>query len=376
MKKPFFILLLVLSGLVRGNIQAQNREIRFETGDFQKALDSAKEQGRWVFMDCYTSWCGPCKLLAKNVFTLDSVADFFNTQFVNFSIDMEKGEGKALQEKYKIEAYPTLLLLDAEGQEMFRSVGGCSAGELMFRFRAALDPRNTAPAMAKRFAEGERDTDFIRQYWNVLQKSRQFEELEKSTIIYFRGMDILQICQEPYWTLFDQYVTMDNPLHHILVDSVSTFKALKGAGQIDKKMDKEYDLAIMGRIPNVGHTEAQVKQYADDLEKIGFQDSVRLFYLRSYLKVARLKVEKKYDEYLNLLENELLPSFSPEEWGRVIVSLLMLADGTLEQRKRGNDILMKEARRSIESKGALSDYENQMFGFIQFRLSGKTVNHE
>ena len=32
-------------------------------------LKTAQEQGKYIFMDCYTSWCGPCKALAKDIFT-------------------------------------------------------------------------------------------------------------------------------------------------------------------------------------------------------------------------------------------------------------------------------------------------------------------
>ena len=47
----------------------------------------------WVFMDCYTSWCGPCKMMIQDVFSQEDVGQFMNTRFVNVKLDMEKGEG-------------------------------------------------------------------------------------------------------------------------------------------------------------------------------------------------------------------------------------------------------------------------------------------
>ena len=61
---------------------------------WKEILQLAKKENKLIFMDCYTSWCGPCKALAKNVFTQEKVGDFFNPRFINVKYDMEKGDGK------------------------------------------------------------------------------------------------------------------------------------------------------------------------------------------------------------------------------------------------------------------------------------------
>ncbi|MBA2562325.1 MAG: thioredoxin family protein, partial [Chitinophagaceae bacterium] len=42
--------------------------IQFIEEDWKKALQQAKEQSKLIFLDAYTSWCGPCKLLKRNTF--------------------------------------------------------------------------------------------------------------------------------------------------------------------------------------------------------------------------------------------------------------------------------------------------------------------
>lgn len=361
---------LLIAG--QGTGVAQNRSIRFETGSFSESLAQARQEGKMIFMDCHTSWCGPCKLLAQNVFTIDSVADFFNSRFVNVQMDMEKGEGKTLQEKYNISAYPTLLLLDGEGQEVYRSVGGCSAADLMSRFRGALNPENTITGMEQKFAEGERDPEFINRYWGALRKAREFEKLQQTTAVYFEGMKMKKICREPHWSLYNDFVDIDNPLHHLMIENIRQLKRLKGDRFVEDKLQKAYDNALMGRIPNVGHTAEQLKQYEEDIEKIGLQDTVKLFYLRAYLKMAKMKLAKDYDAYLDFMEKEL-KTFSKVERGRAVMSLIILADGgTPEQRERGNSVLLREATEIMkENGGQLPAYEQQLYGFIQFRLLGK-----
>lgn len=362
--------LFFLIGIVTFS-QAQNREILFEKGSFQEVLTKARQEQKLIFMDCYTSWCGPCKLLAKNVFTQDSVADFFNTHFVNFSMDMEKGEGKALQQKYQIEAYPTLLLLDAQGEEVFRSVGGCSAQTLLSNFSNAMNPENTIPGMEKKFAAGERHPEFVSKYWNALQKGRRFEDLQKSTGEFFKGMKVRKVCEDQNWALYDRFVNIDNPLHHLMVEHIKDFKKFRGTEVMENKLYRDYDAAIMGRIPNIGHTAEQIKQYTEDIRKIGFQDDKQVFYLQAYLKIAKMKVEKQYNEYLDFMENGL-SRFSQEQRTRAMMSLIMLADGTTQQKQQGNKLLIQEAQRIMQQNGgSLPAYEQQLFGFVQYKLSDK-----
>lgn len=105
--------------------------IRFHKGDLASALKRAEIEGKLVFLDCYTSWCGPCKMMAKQVFTSEKVGELFNQRFVNIKIDMEQGEGKDLLKKYKVEGFPTLLILDHTGKELYRMLGARYEAQLL-----------------------------------------------------------------------------------------------------------------------------------------------------------------------------------------------------------------------------------------------------
>ena len=106
------ILIFILATLFLLPAYAQNRSIEFREGDWSGLLKTAAKKDKLIFLDCYTSWCGPCKMLAKNVFTNDTVADFYNRNFICVKMDMEKGEGPELAKKYKVAAYPTLLYVN------------------------------------------------------------------------------------------------------------------------------------------------------------------------------------------------------------------------------------------------------------------------
>ena len=112
--------------------------IVFIEQDWDKALKAAKDQKKLVFIDIYATWCGPCKLLKKNTFTDEKVGDFFNKNFVNVSIDGEKGVGPSLAQKYGITAYPSLIVTNEEGKPVLYTMGYIDPATLLKFADAAL----------------------------------------------------------------------------------------------------------------------------------------------------------------------------------------------------------------------------------------------
>ena len=149
--------------------------IHFYTTDFQEALQQSKKSGKLIFMDCYTSWCAPCKMMNTTVYTDPEVGHFFNEHFVNIKFDMEKGEGRELSKRYKMQVFPTYLLLDAEGNEVHRVVGGHDATEFIDLIKSGMQSENSIAGMQKRFESGERTPEFLRKYIEVLGGGYRFD---------------------------------------------------------------------------------------------------------------------------------------------------------------------------------------------------------
>ena len=105
-------------------------QISFLKTDFEMRLDSAQKAGQPVFIDFYTDWCGPCRRMDKDVFTDSRVSAFFNQSFLSLKVNAEKGEGIFFAKKFRVGAYPTMILLDGNGVEKERIVGLTSASRL------------------------------------------------------------------------------------------------------------------------------------------------------------------------------------------------------------------------------------------------------
>ena len=97
--------------------------IAFTSVTFNELLAKAKEEGKLVFIDGYTSWCGPCKMLAKQTFPQQEVGAYMNPRFISAQIDMERGEGPELAKRFNISAYPTMLVLRPDGTLIDKIVG-------------------------------------------------------------------------------------------------------------------------------------------------------------------------------------------------------------------------------------------------------------
>jgi thiol:disulfide interchange protein len=114
------------------------KNIQFFQGSWKDALEQAAKEDKPIFVDAYTVWCGPCKYMANYVFTVDSVAEYYNQHFINYKIDMERGEGPAFASQYRVTAYPTLLYINSKGKVIHRVLGAKSPDQFLQEGRRAM----------------------------------------------------------------------------------------------------------------------------------------------------------------------------------------------------------------------------------------------
>ncbi|MFD2903166.1 thioredoxin family protein [Sphingobacterium anhuiense] len=164
--KKILLFLLILPFAVIG----QEKGITFEHGlNWSQIKEKAKKENKFIFVDLFTTWCGPCKYMSATVFPQTKVGDFFNSKFVNTKIQMDKTdkdseEVKAWYEEaerfgkdYKIAAYPTFLIFNPQGELVHRMVGGGDADEFIERSKDALKPETQYYALLKAFNENPTD---------------------------------------------------------------------------------------------------------------------------------------------------------------------------------------------------------------------------
>lgn len=238
MKKVFFVVCVCL--LAGMTVYAQNRSIEFLHPDeisWKKVLKKAKKEKKMIFMDCYTSWCGPCKRLAKEVFTLDSVADYYNKNFVCIKYDAEKDKDKGYSPNnpYGIPAFPTLLYMDNRGNVVHCMVG--AYGDLVVsEARKAMDKERNLSALTRRFQAGEQETGFLKQYVDAMALANQPGK-EQLAMDYLNRLTDQQFYTKETWKLIDKQVKdVLSPVFIKAEKNRNRFYSIVGKEAVDYKL--------------------------------------------------------------------------------------------------------------------------------------------
>lgn len=105
--------------------------IDFFHGSLTEAKAKAKKENKYIFIDCFTTWCGPCKKMSKTTFMDKEVGEYYNKNFICMKIDMENGEGLKVASNYGINAYPTYLFLDHKGDVKHKDLGFIDASRFI-----------------------------------------------------------------------------------------------------------------------------------------------------------------------------------------------------------------------------------------------------
>src|SRR5687767_5338962 len=104
---------------------AQSSAISFQRGmTWEMILQKAREENKYIFVDCYTTWCKPCREMDEKIFTLTDIGKFHNEKFVNVKVQMDStpsGQAyvkewaaisKEIRKQYHVKVFPTYLFFN------------------------------------------------------------------------------------------------------------------------------------------------------------------------------------------------------------------------------------------------------------------------
>lgn len=229
-------LILILAHL---SLNAQDRSINFIHAtdmNWKDVLTQAQKEKKMIFIDCYTSWCGPCKRLAQEIFTRNEVADFYNKHFINIKYDVEKDPKFEMNNPFPINSFPTLLYLTAEGDVVHALMGAYTAEITLANGQKAIDPKNNLTALIRHYDKGERDQAFMRKYAEAAVYSSR-PNASKVVIEYLDMLNDKDFYTEDSWNFIDmkRLPFMCSPVLRA-IDNRKKFEAIVGTHKFESKI--------------------------------------------------------------------------------------------------------------------------------------------
>lgn len=134
--KRFALMLLLLLGAASAGAQ-----VRFSTRSTDAVRRMAIEQQKLVFIDLYATWCPPCQMMEREVFSRSDVGEFMANRFVCAKYDVDKTTGRELLKRYGSRSVPLYLVFDTEGELLGRIRGAAPAEEFMAEIERILNAR-------------------------------------------------------------------------------------------------------------------------------------------------------------------------------------------------------------------------------------------
>ncbi|HAS41248.1 MAG TPA: hypothetical protein DCS93_12255 [Microscillaceae bacterium] len=281
--------------------------IKFEKGSWAEIKTKAKAENKHIFVDAYTTWCGPCKWQSQKVFPQKEVGDFFNKRFVSFKLDMEKGEGPAFAKKYKVSAYPTLLYFNPQGEVVHKIAGAAPANILLKLTADALNPETQVFTLQRRFEKGEKNDEFLEKYIKALKAA--FEDIAEPVKLYLSQLGKDQWATTKGWKFISQYVEKPSAeaFEYVLKNQAKFEQVAKKKKSVKNYIEKVLEVDMKKVAFSKNKSEAQLDSLKQrlkevftekkDVEKLLAKADFWFFYLDKDKEKAFRYVLKYYDNY-------------------------------------------------------------------------------
>lgn len=194
-----FLLCLTLSFHVIASLAHQpiGQGINWTKGlSWQAIQEKARRENKYIFLDCFATWCGPCKEMDKHVFSNDTVGNYMNDKFIAVKIQMDKtkndaepvkkwyADATAMMKQYRIQAFPTYIFLSPDGRTVHKVQGYQGVNNFIIQAQTALQPGQVYVDKYEEFDRLEKDYNSgIKHYESMLYMIQAAGELGNEDLI-------------------------------------------------------------------------------------------------------------------------------------------------------------------------------------------------
>lgn len=360
------ILLIALSlAVLFSEGYSQNRKINFIEKPWQDIVTLAKKENKIIFLDAFASWCGPCKWMAANMFTNDSVADYYNKTFICASIDMEHMEGMSLRMKYQVRAYPSLIFINTDGDMIHERVGAPQmVSDYINMAKIAQTPGEGLAAYEKRYTAGENSPQFIQTY--LYRLADAYIPVNQVMQKYFATQNESDRLNRVNWNIIYRFVAdINDPMFGFLFTHRSEYAKLYSMDSVNNKISDVYLTTFRGTIRNNNQKLADSTYLAlkDIVKTSGFEGSAKIIFTAD---LQWFQVKGKNKEFLDLAFEDL-DKFYSEDYHMLCNIAWIVSSMTTDSKYM--EKALSWSKRSVAIKG--DPFNMDILASLLFKLGKK-----
>ena len=307
----------------------------------QEALALAGKEKKMIFIDFYTTWCGPCKMMSSEVFTQEQVGTYFNRVFVNMKVDAEKGEGVELAKKYQVRAYPTFVVLRADGTEVYRTSGARPAEEFIDKIRKGIDPKWSPEGLARRYKKGERTPELVNEYALLQMETGNIELGNQVIREYFNKLSDKKRVKPENLFLYTRYaLNYRDPKADYMFAHKDRFVKENGREEVESLLYNWLRQQIMPFVAArvVSDMEVNEGEWIRLKEKIHDADLSNGKILAELEEIAEVRLKNSMKDYLDICR-EKFPQLEDRDCFSILVGFGVLKEQNEEIRQAAADLL-------------------------------------
>ena len=183
MMKKIYHMILVLFLAVPLAGQVEFMEIA-SFQDMETARQQAANEKLMLFVDVYATWCGPCKVMDREVYTDPAVALYMNSNFVNVRLDGESDYGRRYAADQGLQGYPSMFVFAPNGELVRSIVGFTAADELVSSLSSSVDNYGSMRAYRIKYEEETLSSDEFARYVALVRETGNDSEAERLAAEY------------------------------------------------------------------------------------------------------------------------------------------------------------------------------------------------
>lgn len=284
--------------------------VYFESLTFEQALAKARSEKKFVFMDCYTSWCGPCKYMAERIFPTKEAGDYFNPRFVCVKYDMEKGEGPELSKKFGIKNYPTFLIIHPDGSVRHRIVGGGGLDAFVKKVEQGMIRKTSLGYLENKYEHGKlnkKETMLYLEALNVAYYHEKASLVRKELEARLNDKDKVQ---REFWPLIQDQEYGSEAFLFVL-DHLPSYRKNMGKEIVDNFLNTKFNVIInqckYGRGEEARKSIFVVRQ---QLSRIGLEEEESLL---TKVRFAEACINEDIDRVIAMADSLLHAGLTKDE---------------------------------------------------------------